>query len=142
MLSHKSLWQEKLCQLCKIYKSNTFSERLELLIRGLISKSQGTKLGVTLYRLETHVSRASLFTSRHDDLFAPLLFSVKNGKNGKPYVLTLQDMEQDSLRFDLAAGTLEELFQWYQVAWDITQREMSKQYTREHEASIQWHVIR
>uniref|UniRef100_A0A3B4TIQ3 1-phosphatidylinositol 4,5-bisphosphate phosphodiesterase gamma n=1 Tax=Seriola dumerili TaxID=41447 RepID=A0A3B4TIQ3_SERDU len=53
--------------------------------------------------------------------------NLKNGKNGKPHVLTLQDMEQDSLQFDLAAGSVEELFEWYQVAWDITQREMSKQ---------------
>lgn len=108
---------------------------------GLISKCQRMKLGVTVYCLEKHGSCASLFTSCHNDSFGPLLFIVKNGKNGKPYVLTLQDMEQDSLQFDLAAGTLEELFQWYQVAWDITQQEMSKQYTREQEASIQWHVI-
>uniref|UniRef100_A0A665WP58 Phosphoinositide phospholipase C n=1 Tax=Echeneis naucrates TaxID=173247 RepID=A0A665WP58_ECHNA len=53
--------------------------------------------------------------------------NLKNGKNGKPHVLTLQDKEQDSLQFDLAAGSVEELFEWYQVAWDITQREMSKQ---------------
>uniref|UniRef100_A0A673BEM8 Phosphoinositide phospholipase C n=1 Tax=Sphaeramia orbicularis TaxID=375764 RepID=A0A673BEM8_9TELE len=58
---------------------------------------------------------------------------MKNGKNGKPHVLILQDMEQDSLQFDLAADSLEELFEWYQVAWDITQREMSKQYNRQQE---------
>uniref|UniRef100_A0A3Q3WB27 Phosphoinositide phospholipase C n=1 Tax=Mola mola TaxID=94237 RepID=A0A3Q3WB27_MOLML len=52
---------------------------------------------------------------------------LKNGKNGKPHVLTLQYTDQDSLHFDLAASTLEDLFEWYQVAWDITQREMSKQ---------------
>uniref|UniRef100_A0A3B4TJD6 1-phosphatidylinositol 4,5-bisphosphate phosphodiesterase gamma n=1 Tax=Seriola dumerili TaxID=41447 RepID=A0A3B4TJD6_SERDU len=62
--------------------------------------------------------------------------NLKNGKNGKPHVLTLQDMEQDSLQFDLAAGSVEELFEWYQVAWDITQREMSKQYHREQEVGI------
>ena len=61
---------------------------------------------------------------------------MKNGKNGKPHVLTLQDMEQDSLHFDLAASSVEELFEWYQVAWDITQREMSKQYNREQEVSM------
>lgn len=54
----------------------------------------------------------------------------------KPHVLTLQDMEQDSLQFDLSAGSLEELFEWYQLAWDITQREMSKQYNRVQEVSI------
>lgn len=51
-------------------------------------------------------------------------------------MLTLQDMEQDSMQFDLAADTLEQLFEWYQVSWDITQREMSKQYNREQEVSI------
>lgn len=61
---------------------------------------------------------------------------MKNGKNGKPHVLTLQDMEQDSLQFELAADSLVELFEWYQVGWDITQREMSKQYNREQEVSI------
>uniref|UniRef100_A0A8C4HEX9 Phosphoinositide phospholipase C n=1 Tax=Dicentrarchus labrax TaxID=13489 RepID=A0A8C4HEX9_DICLA len=67
--------------------------------------------------------------------------NLKNGKSGMPHVLTLQDMEQDSLQFDLAAGSLEELFEWYQVAWDITQREMSKQYHREQEVCISWHII-
>lgn len=56
-------------------------------------------------------------------------------------MLTLQDMEQDSLQFDLAADTLEELFEWYQVAWDITQQEMNKQYNREQEVSISQHII-
>lgn len=54
-------------------------------------------------------------------------------------MLTLQDKEQDSLQFDLAAGSVEELFEWYQVAWDITQREMSKQYTREQEVGTVCH---
>uniref|UniRef100_A0A8D0D5B0 Phosphoinositide phospholipase C n=1 Tax=Sander lucioperca TaxID=283035 RepID=A0A8D0D5B0_SANLU len=67
--------------------------------------------------------------------------NLKSGKNGKPNVLTLQDKEEDSLQFDLAAGSLEELFEWYQVAWDITQREMSKQYNREQEVSISWYMI-
>uniref|UniRef100_A0A3Q3S6P2 1-phosphatidylinositol 4,5-bisphosphate phosphodiesterase gamma n=1 Tax=Mastacembelus armatus TaxID=205130 RepID=A0A3Q3S6P2_9TELE len=62
---------------------------------------------------------------------------LKNGKNGKPHVLTLQDKEQDSLQFDVAAGSVEELFEWYQVAWDITQREMSKQYNREQEVEVE-----
>uniref|UniRef100_A0A8C2WMH2 Phosphoinositide phospholipase C n=1 Tax=Cyclopterus lumpus TaxID=8103 RepID=A0A8C2WMH2_CYCLU len=43
------------------------------------------------------------------------------------------------LQFDLAAGSLEELFKWYQVGWDITQRAMSKQYNREQEVSIAYH---
>lgn len=61
---------------------------------------------------------------------------VTNGKNGKPHVLTLQDLEDDSLQFDLSAETLEELFEWYQAAWDITQRKLSKEYNRQHEVSI------
>lgn len=56
-------------------------------------------------------------------------------------MLTLQNMEDDNLQFDLSAETVEELFEWYQVAWDITQREMSKQYNRQHEVSISWHII-
>lgn len=54
-------------------------------------------------------------------------------------MLTLRDLEDDSLQFDLSAETLEELFEWYQAAWDITQREISKEYNRQHEVSIsQW----
>ncbi|KAM7396346.1 hypothetical protein PAMP_019391 [Pampus punctatissimus] len=66
--------------------------------------------------------------------------NLKNGKNRKPHVLTLQDKEQDSLQFDLAADTLEELFEWYKVAWDITQRAISKQYNREQEIRQQEEV--
>ncbi|KAF7658022.1 hypothetical protein LDENG_00018360 [Lucifuga dentata] len=66
--------------------------------------------------------------------------NLKNGKNGKPHVLTLQDVEQDSLQFDLAADSLEELYEWYQLAWDITQREISKQYKREQEIKQQEEV--
>uniref|UniRef100_A0A8C2WQH9 1-phosphatidylinositol 4,5-bisphosphate phosphodiesterase gamma n=1 Tax=Cyclopterus lumpus TaxID=8103 RepID=A0A8C2WQH9_CYCLU len=53
--------------------------------------------------------------------------NIQNCEFLKPNVLTLQDMEQESLQFDLAAGSLEELFKWYQVGWDITQREFIKQ---------------
>lgn len=73
--------------------------------------------------------------NRYPVLIAPILSAVKNGKNGKPYVLQLQDKEDDGLQFDLAAETLEELFKWYEVAWDITQRAMNQQYNREQEAS-------
>ncbi|XP_032402195.1 1-phosphatidylinositol 4,5-bisphosphate phosphodiesterase gamma-2 [Xiphophorus hellerii] len=66
--------------------------------------------------------------------------NMKNGKYRKPHVLTLQHKEQDSVQFDLAAGSLEELFEWYQVAWDVTQREMSKQYHREQEIKQQEEV--
>lgn len=82
------------------------------------------------------------FTSHPNDPFAPVLFVVKNGKNGKPHVLQLQNKEDDGLQFDLAAGTLEELFEWYKVSWDITQRAMSQQYNREQEASRLSHFPR
>ncbi|XP_061533197.1 1-phosphatidylinositol 4,5-bisphosphate phosphodiesterase gamma-2 isoform X4 [Phycodurus eques] len=66
--------------------------------------------------------------------------NLKNGKNGKLQCLTLQNMEQDGLHFDLAADSLEELFEWYKVAWGITQREKSKQFSREQEIRQQEEV--
>lgn len=68
--------------------------------------------------------------------------AVKNGKNGKPHVLTLQDLEDDNLQFDISAETLEELFEWYQAAWDITQRTISNEYNRQHEVSISSSISR
>ncbi|XP_038149889.1 1-phosphatidylinositol 4,5-bisphosphate phosphodiesterase gamma-2 [Cyprinodon tularosa] len=65
---------------------------------------------------------------------------MKGGKYGKPHVLTLQNKEQDNLQFDLATSTPEELFKWYQVAWDITTREMNKQYNKEQEMRQQEEV--
>lgn len=56
-------------------------------------------------------------------------------------MLTLQDRKQDSLQFDLAADSVEELFDWYQVAWDITQREMSKQYNKEQKVSVSRYTV-
>lgn len=64
------------------------------------------------------------------------LFAVTNGKNGKAHVLTLQDKEQDNLQFDLSADLVEELFKWYQIAWDITQRQMSKEIHRQQEVRV------
>uniref|UniRef100_A0A3Q3H050 1-phosphatidylinositol 4,5-bisphosphate phosphodiesterase gamma n=1 Tax=Kryptolebias marmoratus TaxID=37003 RepID=A0A3Q3H050_KRYMA len=66
--------------------------------------------------------------------------NMKNGKNGMPHVLVLQNKEHDSMAFDLATSSLEELFEWYQVAWDITQREASKQYTKKQEMKQQEEV--
>nr|XP_057932323.1 1-phosphatidylinositol 4,5-bisphosphate phosphodiesterase gamma-2 [Doryrhamphus excisus]XP_057932325.1 1-phosphatidylinositol 4,5-bisphosphate phosphodiesterase gamma-2 [Doryrhamphus excisus] len=66
--------------------------------------------------------------------------NLKNGKNGKLHVLTVQNMEQDSLHYDLAAESLEELFEWYKVAWGITQRAMGKQFSREQEIRQQEEV--
>lgn len=50
-------------------------------------------------------------------------------------MLTLQDLEDDSLQFDLSAESLEELFEWYQAAWNITQSKISHEYNRQHEVS-------
>ncbi|XP_035982835.1 1-phosphatidylinositol 4,5-bisphosphate phosphodiesterase gamma-2 [Fundulus heteroclitus] len=66
--------------------------------------------------------------------------NMKNGKYGKPHVLTLQNKEQDSVQFDLATDSLEELYEWYQMAWGISQREQSKQYNREQEMRQQEEV--
>ncbi|KAJ7997753.1 hypothetical protein DPEC_G00215400 [Dallia pectoralis] len=54
---------------------------------------------------------------------------VRSAKNGRSHVLTLQINEDHSgMVFDFAAESLEELFAWYQVAWDITQREITKKH--------------
>lgn len=63
------------------------------------------------------------------------LFVVKNGKYGKPHAVTLQDQDEDSLQFDLTAGSLEELFEWYKVAWDIIQRTANQQYSKDQQVS-------
>uniref|UniRef100_A0A8C2JIC2 1-phosphatidylinositol 4,5-bisphosphate phosphodiesterase gamma n=1 Tax=Cyprinus carpio TaxID=7962 RepID=A0A8C2JIC2_CYPCA len=57
-------------------------------------------------------------------------------KHGKPVVVTLQDKENKDMPFDLATETTEELYEWYQVTWDITQREGNKEevVTREVES--------
>lgn len=51
--------------------------------------------------------------------------SVRSAKHGKTVVVTLQnkDSKENMMPFDLATETTEELYEWYQVAWDITQRE-------------------
>lgn len=50
-------------------------------------------------------------------------------KNGMSYVLTLQLKEDDTmLPLDIATDTVEDLFEWHQVAWDAAQREITKQY--------------
>uniref|UniRef100_A0A673ZCM9 Phosphoinositide phospholipase C n=1 Tax=Salmo trutta TaxID=8032 RepID=A0A673ZCM9_SALTR len=62
----------------------------------------------------------------------PALFSVRSAKNGKSHVMTLQMSDYDSkIHFDFAAESLEDLFEWYQVAWDITQREITKQHNKQ-----------
>uniref|UniRef100_A0A8C1Y5H3 Phosphoinositide phospholipase C n=1 Tax=Cyprinus carpio TaxID=7962 RepID=A0A8C1Y5H3_CYPCA len=53
---------------------------------------------------------------------------VRSAKHGKPVVVTLQDKENKDMPFDLATETTEELYEWYQVTWDITQREGNKEF--------------
>ncbi|CAN9498676.1 unnamed protein product [Ophioblennius macclurei] len=63
-----------------------------------------------------------------------------NGKNGKPHVLTLHSLEQENQSFDLACDSVEELFEWYKVSWDITQTEMSEKFNREQKMKQQEEV--
>ncbi|XP_019896059.2 1-phosphatidylinositol 4,5-bisphosphate phosphodiesterase gamma-2 [Esox lucius] len=66
---------------------------------------------------------------------------VRSAKNGKSHVLTLQINEDHSgMHFDFAAESLEDLFEWYQVAWDITQREITKKHNMELEIKQQEEV--
>ncbi|KAJ8335542.1 hypothetical protein SKAU_G00388840 [Synaphobranchus kaupii] len=54
---------------------------------------------------------------------------AQHPKNGMSYVLTLQLKDDPSmLPFEIATDTVEDLFEWNQVAWDAAQREMNKQY--------------
>lgn len=55
-------------------------------------------------------------------------FPVRSAKHGKTVVVTLQDKENKDIPFDLATETTEELYEWYQVAWDITQREENREF--------------
>lgn len=66
------------------------------------------------------------------------LSSVRSAKHGRSVVVTLQskDSKENSLPFHLATETTEELYEWYKVAWDITQREG----TREFEVKIIMHI--
>lgn len=66
-------------------------------------------------------------------LFASMS-AVRSAQHGRPVVVTLQnkDSKESGMPFHLATETTEELFEWYQVAWDITQREG----TREFEVTI------
>ncbi|KAG7468451.1 hypothetical protein MATL_G00143060 [Megalops atlanticus] len=54
---------------------------------------------------------------------------VPQAKNGMSYVLTLQMKDdENTLPFDIATDTVEDLFEWHRVAWDATQREINKQF--------------
>uniref|UniRef100_A0A8C1Y3T2 Phosphoinositide phospholipase C n=1 Tax=Cyprinus carpio TaxID=7962 RepID=A0A8C1Y3T2_CYPCA len=67
---------------------------------------------------------------------------VRSAKHGKPVVVTLQDKENKDMPFDLATETTEELYEWYQVTWDITQREGNKEFeSRDEVASEMSEVV-
>ncbi|XP_072551841.1 1-phosphatidylinositol 4,5-bisphosphate phosphodiesterase gamma-2 [Salminus brasiliensis] len=55
---------------------------------------------------------------------------VRSAKHGKSVVVTLQnkDCKENMMPFDLATETTEELYEWYQVAWDITQKEEHREF--------------
>ncbi|XP_066570053.1 1-phosphatidylinositol 4,5-bisphosphate phosphodiesterase gamma-2 isoform X2 [Amia ocellicauda] len=59
-------------------------------------------------------------------------------KNGMSFVFTIQTKEaQGVLPFDIATDTVEDLFEWYKVIWDITQKEKSKQFKIEQQKEIE-----
>uniref|UniRef100_A0A672PCB3 Phosphoinositide phospholipase C n=1 Tax=Sinocyclocheilus grahami TaxID=75366 RepID=A0A672PCB3_SINGR len=60
---------------------------------------------------------------------------VRSAKYGRPVVVTLQDKENKAMPFDLATETTEELYEWYQVAWDITQREENREFEDREEVA-------
>ncbi|XP_073709796.1 1-phosphatidylinositol 4,5-bisphosphate phosphodiesterase gamma-2-like [Misgurnus anguillicaudatus] len=62
---------------------------------------------------------------------------VSSAKHGKSLVVTLQFKEnKDMVPFDFATETIEELYEWYQVARDITQKQQKgKDKTKEKVAS-------
>ncbi|XP_023682944.2 1-phosphatidylinositol 4,5-bisphosphate phosphodiesterase gamma-2 [Paramormyrops kingsleyae] len=44
-------------------------------------------------------------------------------KNGRPHVFTLTFKDDENVTsFDISADTVEDLFEWYTAAWDVTQR--------------------
>ncbi|XP_052008417.1 1-phosphatidylinositol 4,5-bisphosphate phosphodiesterase gamma-2 [Xyrauchen texanus] len=64
---------------------------------------------------------------------------VRSAKHGRPVVVTLQDKEnkEDMMPFDLATETTEELYEWYQVAWDITQREENQKFEKRKQEEVE-----
>uniref|UniRef100_A0A672PCA8 Phosphoinositide phospholipase C n=1 Tax=Sinocyclocheilus grahami TaxID=75366 RepID=A0A672PCA8_SINGR len=58
-------------------------------------------------------------------------------KYGRPVVVTLQDKENKAMPFDLATETTEELYEWYQVAWDITQREENREFEKKKQKEVE-----
>ncbi|XP_030645805.1 1-phosphatidylinositol 4,5-bisphosphate phosphodiesterase gamma-2-like [Chanos chanos] len=54
---------------------------------------------------------------------------VRSEKNGKAHMLMLQNKHDKGLMsFDIATDSWEDLYEWYQVIWSITQQEQHKEY--------------
>ncbi|XP_017321040.1 1-phosphatidylinositol 4,5-bisphosphate phosphodiesterase gamma-2 [Ictalurus punctatus] len=64
---------------------------------------------------------------------------VRSAKHGKPVVVTLQskDGKENTMPFHLATETTEELYEWYQVAWDITQREGTREFEQKQQEKVE-----
>lgn len=62
---------------------------------------------------------------------------VRSAKHSRPVVVTLQDKENKDTPFDLATETTEELYEWYQVAWDITQREENREFEKQKQKEVE-----
>ncbi|XP_017536970.1 1-phosphatidylinositol 4,5-bisphosphate phosphodiesterase gamma-2 [Pygocentrus nattereri] len=64
---------------------------------------------------------------------------VRSAKHGKSVVVTLQnkDCKENMMPFDLATETTEELYEWYQVAWDITQREENREFEETNQKKLE-----
>ncbi|XP_026865469.2 1-phosphatidylinositol 4,5-bisphosphate phosphodiesterase gamma-2 isoform X4 [Electrophorus electricus] len=64
---------------------------------------------------------------------------VRSAKHGKSVVVTLQnkDSKENIMPFDLSTETTEELYEWYQVAWDITQREETREYQQKKQKEVE-----
>ncbi|KAL2093073.1 hypothetical protein ACEWY4_010385 [Coilia grayii] len=64
---------------------------------------------------------------------------LRSSKNGMPHVLslTLCDEQEGGQQYDFATETVEELFEWYQVAWLITQRKINKDYEKQQQKEIE-----
>ncbi|KAK3569788.1 hypothetical protein QTP86_004591 [Hemibagrus guttatus] len=64
---------------------------------------------------------------------------VRSAKHGRPVVVTLQnkDSKETAMPFHVATETTEELFEWYKVAWDITQREGTREFEQKEQEKVE-----
>lgn len=64
---------------------------------------------------------------------------VRSSKHGRSVVLTLQNQDsKENMPFDLAADTTEEVYEWYQVVWDITQREGNRVFEQKRREEVEY----